>query len=55
MRYLTGTLVFGIVYGGQNNYGHTLVGFVNSDFVRDLDKRMSQAGYLFTLRGWTIS
>lgn len=39
MRYLKGTLEFGLVYGGQNSAGHTLVGYVDDDFVGDLDKK----------------
>ena len=51
MRYLKGTLEVGLVYGGEDKNGHTLIGYVNADFASDLDKRRSQIGYLFTLGG----
>lgn len=45
MRYLRDTLQFSLVNGGLNEKGYTLVGYIDSDFVGDLDKRMSQIGY----------
>ena len=33
----------------------TLIGYVGADFAGDLDKMRSQIGYLFTLRGCTVS
>ena len=41
MRYLKRTLEFGLVYGGQNNDEHTLIGFVNANFAGDLNKKRS--------------
>lgn len=41
MRYFKRTLEFGLVYGGQNNDEHTLIGFVNTNFVGDLNKKRS--------------
>ena len=55
MRYLKGTLEVGLVYGGEDKKGHTLIGYVDADFAGDLDKRRSQTGYLFTLEGCTVS
>ena len=44
MRYLKGTLEVGLVYGGKDSNGHTLIGYVDANFVGDLDKRRSQTG-----------
>lgn len=55
MRYLRGTMEYGMVYGGLNGGGNVLVGYVYSDFTRDLDKRRLQTNYLFTLGGCTVS
>lgn len=55
MRYLKGTAEYGLLYGGSGNEGNILVGYVNSDFVGDLDKRRSITGYLFTLEGCTVN
>ena len=38
MRYLKGTMEFGLVHGGLNKKGHKLVGYVDSYFARGLDK-----------------
>ena len=46
---------YGLVYGGLNKGGNVLVGYVDSDFAGDLDKRRSQTSYLFTLGGCTVS
>ncbi|KAH9686815.1 hypothetical protein KPL70_014523 [Citrus sinensis] len=35
--------------------GHKLVGYVDSDFAGDLDKRRSQTGFIFTLGGYTVN
>ena len=35
MRYLKGTIEFGLLYGGLKQEGHKLVGYVDSDFVGD--------------------
>ncbi|KAH9779695.1 Integrase catalytic domain-containing protein [Citrus sinensis] len=50
-----GTLEVGLVYGGEDKNGHTLIGYVDADFAGDLDKMRSQTWYLFTLRGCTVS
>lgn len=44
-----------LVYGGLNEGGNVLVGYIDSDFAGDLDKRRSQTSYLFTLGGCTVS
>ncbi|KAH9750945.1 Integrase catalytic domain-containing protein [Citrus sinensis] len=55
MRYLKRTLEVGLIYGGEDKNGHTLICYVDADFAGDLDKRRSQTGYLFTLEGCTVS
>ncbi|KAH9648039.1 Integrase catalytic domain-containing protein [Citrus sinensis] len=41
MRYLKRTLEVGLVYGGEDKSGHTLIGYEDADFAGDLDKRRS--------------
>ena len=41
-----------ITFNNNNDY---VCGFVDLDFVGDLDKRMSTSGYVFTLAGGAIS
>ncbi|KAL9436402.1 hypothetical protein AB3S75_022452 [Citrus x aurantiifolia] len=55
MKYLRGTTEYGLLYGGTKNKGNILVGYVDSDFAGDLDKRRSLTGYLFTLGGCTVN
>ncbi|KAH9754460.1 hypothetical protein KPL71_015451 [Citrus sinensis] len=55
MRYLRGTTEYGLLYGGTGNKENILVGYVDSDFAGDLDKRRSLTGYLFTLGGCTVN
>ena len=55
MRYLRRTIEYGLVYGGLNKRENVLVGYVDSDFAGDLDKRRSQTSYLFSLDGCIVS
>ncbi|GKV50375.1 hypothetical protein SLEP1_g57082 [Rubroshorea leprosula] len=55
LRYLRGTVDIGLVYDRSANPSGNVVGFVNSDFAGDLDKRRSTTGYVFTLSGCAIS
>ncbi|KAH9684927.1 hypothetical protein KPL70_013734 [Citrus sinensis] len=50
-----GTTEYGLLYGGTGNKGNILVGYVDSDFAGDLNKRRSLPGYLFTLGGCTVN
>ncbi|KAH9784261.1 hypothetical protein KPL71_009581 [Citrus sinensis] len=52
MRYIKGTSDVALCYGGSE---FTVRGYVDSDFVRDLDKRKSTIGYVFTLAGAAVS
>lgn len=52
LRYLKGTINFGITYGGNND---GIVGYSDADWASDLDQRKSTTGYLFTMCGGGIS
>ena len=54
MKYLKGSSTVGLVYGA-NTKTVDIEGFVDSDYAGDLDSRRSQTGYVFQLRGCTIS
>ena len=52
LRYIRGTSDVTLCYRGS---AFTVRGYVNSDFARDLDKRKSTTGYVFTLTGAAVS
>ena len=54
LRYLKGTLDVGLLFQ-KNTDMNVLVGFINSDYASDLDKRISTSGYIFTLGGGLIN
>ena len=49
LRYLHGTVNMGLKFERDHRLRQNLVGYVDSDYVGDLDKRRSTTGYLFTL------
>ena len=53
LRYIKGTLTDGIFYGNNNDV--KLVGYTNSDWERDIEKRKSMSGYTFHLGTSEIS
>ncbi|KAH9770981.1 hypothetical protein KPL71_012549 [Citrus sinensis] len=55
LRYLNGTINYGLIYGTDGMKEVNVGGFVDSDYAGDLDKRRSLTGYLFRLSGCTIS
>ncbi|KAH9687012.1 hypothetical protein KPL70_014605 [Citrus sinensis] len=55
LRYLSGTLDHGLVYGKSRIKSKGISGFVDSDFAGDLDRRRSLAGYLYMLDGCLIN
>ena len=55
LRYLKGTTGMGLVFDGVSTSGTLVVGFVDSDYAGDLDKRRSLTGYLFRFSGSAIS
>ena len=55
LRYLNGTINYGLIYGIDGKNEINVEGFVDSDYAGDLDKKRSLTGYLFRLSGCTIS
>lgn len=54
LRYLKGTTDMGLVFDGASS-SRIFVGFVDSDYAGDLDKRRSLTGYIFRFSGAAIS
>ena len=52
LRYLRGTSDVCLEFGRSSS---SLVGYVDSDYAGDLDKRISLTGYVFTLGGSVVS
>jgi len=55
LRYSRGTKDIGLVFHKNHNTCSNIVGYVDSDYAGDLDKRRSQTGYVFMLFGSAIS
>ncbi|KAH9793888.1 hypothetical protein KPL71_004697 [Citrus sinensis] len=53
LRYLYGTVDVGLLF--KKDCGQQCVGYCDSDFAGDLDKRRSTTGYIFTLGGGPVS
>jgi len=51
-RYLRGTSSACLQFGKSSD---GLVGYVDSDYAGDLDKRRSLTGYVFTIGGYAVS
>jgi hypothetical protein len=56
-RYLCGTTSYGLCYQGRPGLDRVLDihGFVDADWARDMDRRISKSGYVFNLFGGAIS
>ncbi|KAH9671238.1 Integrase catalytic domain-containing protein [Citrus sinensis] len=54
LRYLKGTLEYGLVYGRSDGKGKGICGFVDADFAGDLDRRRSLSGYIYMFDGCLI-
>ena len=54
LRYVRGSLGVGLKFGSSKE-GVGIIGYVDSDYVGDLDKRRSTTGYIFTLFGGPVS
>ena len=52
LRYLRGTSDHCIIFNGSEG---SVYGYVDADYARDLEKRRSTTGYVFTLVGGAIS
>ena len=49
-RYLNGTAGYGILFARQH-VDNSIVGYVHSNYVGNIDDRRSTTGYVFTLSG----
>ncbi|CAI0429344.1 unnamed protein product [Linum tenue] len=55
LRYLKGTIRFGIWYKRRCEGEEELLGYTDSDYAGDTDDRKSTSGYVFLLSGGVIS
>ena len=55
LRYLKGTSNYGLMFDKSKVKTNDVIGFVDSDYAGDLDRRRSISGYLFTLCGSAVS
>ena len=55
MRYLQNTVDVGLTFEQDKSLGKCIVGYCDSDYAGDLDKRRSTTGYLFTLTKAPVS
>ena len=55
LRYLRGTNSIGLKYWAGKETGAQILGYVDSDYLGDLDTRRSLTGYIFKVYGNTIS
>ncbi|XP_045831131.1 uncharacterized mitochondrial protein AtMg00810-like [Trifolium pratense] len=55
MRYLKGTMIYGILYKSTDGENVTLVGWTDSDYAGDYDDRKSTSGYVFSIGTSAIS
>lgn len=55
LRYILGTVDVGLVFQQDDSICQHVVGYVDSDYAGDLDKRRSTTGYVFTLARGPVS
>ncbi|KAH9724437.1 Integrase catalytic domain-containing protein [Citrus sinensis] len=55
IRYLKGSSTCGLMYGKSKSDINEVMGFIDSDFAGDLDRRKSTSGYMFMLNKCLIS
>lgn len=55
MRYIKGTISYGLLYDNEFTHNSKIVGYVDADYAADRDIRRSLTGFVFTLFGNTIS
>lgn len=55
LRYILGTVDVGLMFERDDQFGRHVVGYVDSDYAGDLDKRRSTSGYVFTLARGPVS
>ncbi|KAG8499730.1 hypothetical protein CXB51_006318 [Gossypium anomalum] len=55
LRYIQKTMDVGLLFKQDTTLGKGVIGYVDSNYASDLDKRRSTTGYVFTLAGGPIS
>ncbi|KAM0977924.1 hypothetical protein ACFX13_014221 [Malus domestica] len=55
LRYILGTVDVGLLFQQDKVIGKCVVGYVDSDYAGDLDKRRSTTGFVFTIAGGPVS
>lgn len=55
LRYLKSITNIGLIYKKHKETTRSVVGYVDSNYIEDLDKRRSWTGYVFILGRYTIS
>jgi len=55
LRYIKGTIDVGLVFQMDSTGKQECIGYVDSDYVGDLDKRRSTTGYVFALSQTLVS
>ncbi|KAM2012453.1 hypothetical protein ACFX1T_024318 [Malus domestica] len=55
LRYILGTVDVGLLFQQDKVTGQCVVGYVDSDYAGDLDKRRSTTGFVFTIAGGPVS
>ncbi|KAH9751577.1 hypothetical protein KPL71_014347 [Citrus sinensis] len=55
IMYLSSSSDSGILFSRDNNVTSKVIGYVDSDFAGDLDKRRSTTGFVFTMCGGAVS
>lgn len=53
--YLLGTLNMGLIYEKAKKNASVVHGYIDVDYDRDLNRRRSQSGYVFTVLSNTVS
>lgn len=48
-RYLNGSMSYDLMYKGSKGDSNDLHGYIDSDFIGSLDRKMSLTGYVFML------
>ena len=55
LRYLSGSSDFGILFSKDNNVTSKVIGYMDSNFGSDLDKRRSTTRFVFTMCRGAVS
>ena len=55
LQYLQSAINVGLIYDRSFNIGYSVTGYVDYDYVGDIDKRKYVIEYVFTLLGNAIS